>query len=387
MKKTRNLFFIPGLVIAMFSCDSKPEEAANESVEPNDKIEEANAIETGTEFSMQIHPKEDVDWYMMEAPGKGYIKVMSKSEPENLNVQVRFAEYDEWGEKKEKFLTPFLELPAAYAVHEADTFYAMVADRWNEHASEDTFKVKFEFLEEFDEYEPNNEQESAYETETGKTHKSAIFPKGEVDWFKMTTDTAGYIRVTAKDVPENLNLAVSFASFDEFDEEKSRTIQGKQELPQSVALPEPGEYYLGICDRWDENASEQLFTWKTEFIPEMDEYEPNNDYSQAKLVDVNDTIQLAIFPTQDEDIFIIHPEQSGVLSVMASKQENLEVAAGLYFLDEAENKLREIRGTDALPVKFDIEEADKDYYIQIQDRWNENADLSAFDLVLSFEPN
>ncbi len=383
--KTKILIILSVLFCLGVSCDSESKKEANESAEPNNKIEEANAIVPGAEFSMQIHPKEDVDWYMMEAPGKGYIKTMSNAVPEDLDVQVRFAEYDEWGEKKEKFLTPFLKLPGAFAVHEADTFYAMVADRWNEHASEDSFKVKFEFIEEFDEYEPNNNRESAHKTQTGKTHKSAIFPKGEEDWFKITTDTSGYIRVTAKDVPEALDLAVCVATYDEFDPENSKTIKGKKELPHSVALPEPGVYYLGICDRWNENASEELFTWKADFIPEMDEYEPNNDYSKAKIIDVNDTIQVAIFPTGDKDVFKIHPKQSGALSVMAAKNEDIEASAGLYSLDEAGNELNELRGIDALPVKFDIEEANKDYYIIIRDRWNENADMSVFDLVLSFE--
>jgi hypothetical protein len=385
--KTKILILLTVFFCLGVSCDSESEKEANESVEPNNKIEEANAIKPGAEFSMQIHPTEDVDWYMMEAPGKGYIKAMSNAVPEELNVQVRFANYDEWGEKKEKFLTPYLELPGAFAVHEADTFYAMVADRWNEHASEDSFKVKFEFLEEFDAYEPNNDRETAYETQTGKTHKSAVFPKAEEDWFKISTDTSGYIRITAKDVPEALDLAVCVATYDEFDPENSKTVEGKQKLPHSVALTEPGEYYLGICDRWNENASEELFTWKAEFIPEMDEFEPNDDYTKAKRIDVNDTIQLAIFPSGDKDIFIIHPKQSGVLSVMASKREGLEVSAGVYSMDEAENELNELRGIDALPVTFDVEEADKDYYIKIQDRWNENADMSVFDLVFSFEAN
>ncbi|MGM0650604.1 MAG: hypothetical protein ACQES1_08880 [Bacteroidota bacterium] len=382
--KNLHLCFVLSLLILIVSCGESSKKQ-NESVEPNDEIDEANSIETGDEFEMKVHPKEDKDWYQVEVPGQGYLKLGAKNVPDDLNAQVRFASYDEWGDKKEAFLTKFLKFPATVAVPEKDTLYAMVADRWNENASETPFTLKFEFIEEFDEHEPNNGPELAKEIEAGKTFKSAIFPKGEEDWFKIKISEPGYIKLGAKDVPEDLNLAVYFATYDEFDDEKSKTIKGKGEVPQSVAITEPGEYYLVLGDRWNDNASEGLFTWKPEFIPEMDEFEPNNKYVDANEVQLNDIVQIAIYPKKDKDFFRINAEETGTLTLKASKQDEVNVAGGIYVLNDDDNELEAVKDMDELPVKFDIEETGKDYYIKIQDRWNDNASTELFDVIFDFE--
>ncbi len=381
MKKL-HLFLLAGFLMFFISCGSESEKKENESLEPNDKIDEANSIEPGVEFDMKIHPKEDQDWYKIIIPGPGYLKLVSKNIPEDLDVQVRFARYDEWGEKKEVFLTNFLTLPAAVAFEEKDTCYALLADRWNENASETPFSLKFEFIEEFDEHEPNNDVEAAKAIELDKGYKSAIFPKKDEDWFKFTTTEQGYIRVMCKENPEGLDLAVLFATYDEFD--GTDVIKNKKALPQSIALTEPGEYYLKLSDRWHEKASEQLFTWKPDFIPEMDTCEPNNDYADAKLINGNDTVRLAIFPKNDLDMFKFTPESPGMLKIKSGKTNDVNVSAGIYKLNEDKNELKELQGLKELPVKYDVVETGMDYYIVIRDRWKEKESPDPFDVMFEY---
>ncbi|MEA3447009.1 MAG: hypothetical protein U9Q98_00960 [Bacteroidota bacterium] len=383
MKKL-HVFFLLGLLITCISCGSDSSEKQNESVEPNDKIDEANSIAPGTEFQMKIHPKEDKDWYKVEIPGQGYLKLVSKNVPDELNAQVRFATYEEWGEEKENFLTNFLKMPAAVAFEGKDTCYALVVDRWDENASETPFTLKFEFIEEFDEHEPNNEVEAAKDIELGKAYKSAIFPKGEKDWFKFTTSEQGYLHVACKDKPEGMEVAVAVATYDEFSEEKIEYLKNLDAMPQSVVLTDPGKYYIVVSDRWDENASEKLFTWKPEFIPEMDTCEPNNTFTDAKLVACNDTVNLAVFPKDDKDIFKFTPEGPGKLKIKSRKMEDVNVSAGIYKLNEDENELKELQGVNELPITYDVVEAGMDYYIVIRDRWHEDESPETFDVIFEY---
>ncbi|MGC9331433.1 MAG: hypothetical protein ACP5DZ_06090 [Bacteroidales bacterium] len=382
--KNLHVFYLLAFMIIYVSCGSDSEKKKNASTEPNNTIEEANPIKTGSEFQMTVNPKKDVDWYKIEIPGQGYLKLVSKTVPENLDAQVRFATYEEWGEEKENFLTNFLKMPAAVAFEGEDTCYALVADRWNENASETPFTLKFEFIEEFDEHEPNNEVEAAKDIELGKAYKSAIFPKGEKDWFKITTNEQGYLHVACKDKPEDMELAVAVATYDEFSEEKVEYMKNLDVMPQSVTLTEPGEYYIVVRDRWDENASEKLFTWKPEFIPEMDTCEPNNTFADAKLIACKDTVKLAVFPKEDEDFFKFTPEGPGKLKIKSGKMEDVNVSAGIYKLNEDENELKELQGVDELPITYDVIETGMDYYIVIQDRWRENESPEAFDVIFEY---
>lgn len=379
--KNLHLFLLSGFLMFFISCGSELEKKENDSVEPNDKIDEANFIEPGVEFDMKIHPKEDIDWYKIIIPSPGYLKLMSKNIPDDLDVQVRFATYDEWGKKKEKFLTNFLTLPAAIAFKEKDTCYVLVAERWNKNESETPFILKFEFIEEFDEHEPNNDVETAKDIELYKEYQSAIFPKKDEDWFKFTTTEQGYIRVMCKENPEDIDLAVSFAVYDEFD--GTQVIKNKENLPQSIALPKPGEYYVKLCDRWNAKSSDQLFTWKPEFISEMDTCEPNNEYVDAKLIEAGDTIKLAIFPKSDLDMFKLTPESPGMLKIKSEKTD-INVSAGIYKFNEDKNELEKLQDLYELPAKYDVIETGTDYYIVIQDRWKEKESPEPFVVIFEY---
>ncbi|MDA3819548.1 MAG: hypothetical protein PF590_03655, partial [Candidatus Delongbacteria bacterium] len=382
--KNLNVFILLGLLITCISCGSDSSEKQNESSEPNDKIDEANSIEPGTEFQMKVHPKEDGDWYKVEIPGQGYLKLVSKNVPDEIDVQVRFATYEEWGEEKENFLTNFLKMPAAVAFEGEDTCYALVADRWNENASETPFTLKFEFIEEFDEHEPNNEVESAKDIELDKAYKSAIFPKGEIDWFKITTNEQGYLHVAYKDKPEDMDVAVAVATYDEFSDEKIEYLKNLDVMPQSVTLTEPGEYYIVVSDRWNENASEKGFTWKPEFIPEMDTCEPNNTFADAKLVACKDTVKLAVFPKEDKDMIKFSPGEPGTLKIKSAKIDDVNVSAGIYKLNDDENELKELHGVDELPITYDVTDTGMDYYIVVQDRWHEDESPETFDVIFEY---
>lgn len=168
MKKRNLLLFVLGFFFIACGSGNDSKEEQAESNEPNNKIEEATAVDLGSEFNLKIDESGDIDWFKVEVKEQGYLQVMAKGLPEDLDIQMRFAKYDEWGDDKEDFLTSFAEMPTAIQVLEEGTYYVMVAERWGEKSSDDEFTLKIEFTKEFDEYEPNSDVLTAQLVEFGE---------------------------------------------------------------------------------------------------------------------------------------------------------------------------------------------------------------------------
>ncbi len=358
----------------------------NASIEPNDEIYQANTISLGTEFSMAIYPEGDVDWYEVEVPGQGYLQVLVRDVPDGIGTpRARLATFDEWGEQQENYLTDFLRTPCAMHVLEEGNYFVRINARSPRQYSEDEFYVKFNFVEEFDPHEPNNSVEEAVELEFGEEYKSAIYPRYDEDWFKFRVEEQGYLQTKARNVPDNLELRAYYAIYDEYGEEKVDVIRGIERLPTAVAVTEPGDYYVVLNDRRGRNESKDLFNWKVNFIPEMDKYEPNDHFTDAKEIGLNDTIQIAIFPKGDKDFFKINPENTGKLRIMSRNHGDIDPTVAFYSLDPDDpNKLKELKSKSRLPAEFEIEEIDQ-YYLKISDRRHRNESQDLFDVILRYE--
>lgn len=383
MKKSNLFLFV--VMIFLISCGSQEEQRDNASIEPNNTIEEANTIDLGFEFAMKIHEDDDVDWYEVEVPGQGYLTVAAKGVPSELDLSVRFATYEEWESNPENFITSNLKLPASVSIIEEGTYFVRVSDRYSRNSSDEEFMLRIDFTEEFDKFEPNQSPQEAKLVEFGVEYESAIFPIGDEDWFKVNVKEQGYLSVRARNVPDNLELATYFATYDEYSSQKINTIKGKGELPQNIAITEPGEYYIVLCDRWDRYASKELFTWTVDFIEEMDIYEPNNTHSDAKEIQPNDTIEIAIFPIGDQDFFKINFEEEGKLTIRAGSHGIKDLTAKIHKLDTLTNKYKTVATYYSFPVTHKVEEIETAYYIEFYDRWNRHASPDLFNLIFSFE--
>ncbi len=392
MKKPIIAIITATLLFISYSCQPGKD---NASIEPNDEIDQANTIDLNTEFSMAIYPQHDIDWYEVEVPGQGYLQVLVRDVPD-LTLVARLATYDEWGEQKENYLTGRRKTPCAMHIFEEGTYFIKMRD-YTQYAdaywlggqyskySEEEFYVKFNFVEEFDPNEPNYDVENAVKAEFEKEYESAIYPRGDQDWFKVNVEEQGYLQVQARNVSDDLSLRVHFADYDEYRSEPVQIIRDKESLPTAMAVVEPGDYYIVLSDDRDRNESMDLFNWKVNFIAEMDNYEPNDCFTQATEIGVNDTIKIAIFPKGDKDFFRINPEEAGVLRVMSRGHGDIEPTVALFAPDPDDpGKLTELKSKTRIPTDLKIEEAGK-YFIKISDRRHRNESQDLFDILLRFE--
>ncbi len=374
------LFLFFGL-FAFYSCG----DGSGNVGEPNDEIEQANPVKLDAPFQMKIDEKGDKDWYSVDLPGQGYLKILAKNVPEELELEGAITVFEEWQSNDNKFMKSWTKIPFAAAIHEKGKYHIAIIDNYNDAMSEDKFEVKFTFIEEFDNFEPNNSPKKAERVNFNEEYKSAIYPVGDNDWFTFKTDEPGYVTVKAKNIPENLELEARYTNYDEYAADKIDVFRNYGKLPHSAAIPEPGEYYFHILDNYNDAESEKLFEWKIEFIPEMDEAEPNNKMEDAKILNTTDTINLSIFPKGDIDIYKLNVNKKGTLTVKAKGYETIVPEVHLAMKDTTgKNELKNIGKWQKLPAVLEIPDVKKEYYLKFIDNYNDAEYPEAFTVVTEF---
>ena len=352
-------------VLFLVSACSSPEKK-NEIGEPNNSILEAGLLQSGESYTMKIDSVGDVDWYAVPVSGKGYLDVSTKNVPKGLNLVIRFAEKQEWEQKKVKWRTSELGLPATIPIYEADTVYFRIKDKFNKNASDEEIVFKPEFIEEFDQYEPNNVSDSAKMVTTGEVIKSTFYPTSDIDWFRTTVDSSGYLMLQARSVPKNINVHVRFAKKpDAFS--KIDYISSGMDLPAAIQVTDPGDYYFYLKDKFNAEMSKDMAEWKIDFIPEMDTTEPNNNFDQAYLLAIDDTVKIAIFPVGDHDYFTLTPDANSTIRIATKHPKNLRPEIQLYVEKDFERK--PIGKWQELPTTLEVEAGQK-YYIRLHSKLN-----------------
>lgn len=356
------IIYIIAILFIVAACSSPTKK--NSIGEPNNSILEAGVLNSGESYNMKIDTVGDIDWFALPVAGQGYLNISTKNIPENLNLIVRFAEKQEWEPTKQKWITGDLNLPATIPVEKPDTIYFVFKDKYNDNASEEDIVFKADFIEEFDQYETNNVADSAKAVATGEIIESAFYPTSDIDWFKTTVDSSGYLMLQARSVPKNINVEVRFAKrADEFSEAKY--ISGGLGLPAAIQVSDPGDYYFYLKDKHHSNMSKDMAEWKVDFITEMDATEPNNNFDEAYNLSVNDTVQTAIFPKGDTDYFMITPESNATLRVAAKHAKDLQLEIQLY--QEIDFEQKPVGKWQSLPATIDVA-ANQKYYIRLHNR-------------------
>jgi len=374
------IFSIFSLCCSCSFLDKKNDKESGKGIgEPNNTILEAGILKTGEINTMKIDTIGDIDWYAIPVSGQGYLTVSTKKVPENLNLQVRFAEKQAWEKEKHKWYTDWNYMPHTISVEKSDTLYFAIIDNHNDEASDEEIEFKVDFIEEFDEYEPNDQPDEAVEVASGELMRTAFFPKSDVDWFKIDVDTSGYLMIRAKSVPEPISVIVRYATRkSEFD--KVEYIKDWQTLPAGIQVTEPGTYYFSLIDNHQDAMSQEKAEWKVDFIEEMDPTEPNNSFKEAYAVTTNDTVQMAIFPKGDVDIFKLTPEKSAAIRISADAPGDIKLQFRLHVIEDFEEK----RLTEWLYLPQHIEvEGGKEYYFEIIDNHHDAYSEKPFELKIA----
>src|SRR6056297_3017259 len=292
MKKVA-LFTLIGLLASVILTGCGGGKSGGGDKEPNNSIGEANSVSFGETFPITINPKGDVDWFKVELPEQGYLKIQAGEVPEDLGLEVAFSRYEEWEGEKEKRLRGWNRLPDAVSIQKKGTYYFAIKDDYDDAFSKEAVDIKATFLKEFDSNEPNDSPDKAAEIKIGSVVKPAIFPVGDQDWFKVSASEQGYLRIQTKNVPEGIAPEVFYATYDEWADSKVKKIRNWSHLPDACFVPDSGDYLIRLHDDYDDGSAETTFGFKVDFLEEMDKGEPNDEFKNAKPVSRGDTLTVA----------------------------------------------------------------------------------------------
>lgn len=356
--------------------------AASGEKEPNNTISKANPITLDESTAITINPEGDVDWFKTELPEQGYLKVQAGEVPEELGLEIAFSLYKEWEDEKEERFRGWNKLPDAVFIPEQGTYYFAIQDDYNDDFSKNPVNIKASFKKEFDTFEPNNSAEESKMVEIGSVVEPAIFPEDDEDWFKVNVKEQGYLMLMAKEIPEDITPEIIIATYDEWAEPKVEEIRGWKKLPDACFISDSGEYLIRLHDDYDDDYSESNFKLKIDFLKEMDEGEPNDDFREAKYVERGDTLNVAIFPEDDRDYYRIKIHEGKNLKLMAKGFSDIVPEAMLLISDKDDSdELKEVSDWQKLPAEFKVEE-NKEYFILLHDDYDDEGSSKPFKLLI-----
>ncbi|MFH1549575.1 MAG: hypothetical protein ABIH04_03355 [Planctomycetota bacterium] len=328
--------------------------------QPGESIDDAAQIELDKPAEAKIAEKGQVNWYAFDVAKDGYVEVSAANVPGGIGVVAGL-----YGGDKKHIANAWL-FPV-----KPGKYYLSISDDRNDAASPQAFSITVKFTDsaKIDRHEPNNDIKSAKMVELDKPFDGAIVPVGDVDFFKFKVEKPGYVEAIFQKWPQvkDLSPVVYYYSAD-----------GTQIRKRGDVRLEPGEYYVSVCDSWNDRYSLSQYTLTLKFTPEMDLHEPNNDTKSAKMVELDKPFDGAIATVGDIDFFKFTMEKPGYVEAQFQKWPDVkDLSPVIYYYSADGTRIRE-RGE----VRLEAGE----YFVSVCDGWNDRSSLSQYTLTLKFTP-
>ncbi len=289
----------------------------DDGYETNNSIGNAWPLDMNGEVQGHIFPLADADWFQFWAEQPGRFTVSATDIPADIDAAFRLYNGDgqiiyDWTVSPR----PGGDAQAVYDLKLPGAYYLEFADSYNDKRSADRYTLKIAFMRSVDSNEPNDSYATARRIPPTGKRRLTVLPKGDADWFRLKVDQAGELRLAATEVPQTLDVSMRVYNSD-------RAIIADWMVPPrpggdtiaQVDLPAPGEYYVEIADSYNDQADIAHYTFETAFIPQADQYEPNNALGSATPVSTNSEFLFNILPRGDTDWFAMAIEAAGELAV------------------------------------------------------------------------
>ena len=365
--------FIPALLLSasIFGQDSN---------EPNDEFGEATVIpleDLTYEGEGFINPDGDEDYYRIEFPRTGLL-VVQIVVPSNIYPNLALFNENQEEVKtvqgSQGTTTTFIG-----KICSAGTYFFRIKDRFRDNSSTEAYRFTAT-LNIDDDFECNDRFNEASVVTLGDTIVGTVLDEGDEDYYRIEFPRTGLL-VAQIVVPSNIypNLTL----FNE-DQEEIKTVQGSQGTTTTFVgkICDAGTYYLRVKDRFSDNFSTEIYRL-TPVLDTLDVYECNDQFTDAALVELGDTIIGTIQDEGDQDYFRIDVTRTGVLSAQISVPSNLY--PNLTLFDEDQVELVSIQGGQGITTTLTNQFCSPGtYYLRVRDRFSDNSSSDAYRLNLDY---
>ncbi len=229
--------------------------------EPNNSFGSAAPLAIGEAIKATILPRADSDWYRIDVDEQGELKVTISDVQKDMDISFRVWDSDL------RPITGWIAPLKTGGVTEGTidlpiqgSYVIEVRDGRDDARSVLPYSLRATYTPTNDRGEPNNSFGSAVPLKLGSAISGTILPRGDADWYRVSTVRPGNLRVQISESPENLDLVVRV-----WNDEK-RTISGwiaplrsGGETTGEVAIPKAGTYFIEVRDGRDDDRSVKAY--------------------------------------------------------------------------------------------------------------------------------
>ena len=228
-----------------------------DSFEPNNSFGSATPLAIGETVNATILPRADSDWYRIDVDEQGELRVTLSDVQEEMDLSFRI-----WDADLRTITGWFAPLKAGgdtegtIDLPDQGSYVVEVRDGRDDARSVLPYSLRATYTPTNDRGEPNNSFGSAVPLKLGSTISGTILPRGDADWYRVSTVRSGSLAVQISESPVNLDMVMRV-----WNDEK-RTISGwiaplrvGGETTGEVAIPEAGIYLIEVRDGRDDDRS------------------------------------------------------------------------------------------------------------------------------------
>jgi preprotein translocase subunit SecB len=331
------------LLILLLSVTTLQKVNSQNETEPNNSFSTANTISLTNnkgEIKGAISTSGDEDFYKVEITQPGVFDVTISNITNNMDMDL-FIYDSSQSQIAFRGVNNSPNLTTSQLVCEVGTYYFKLSDDGSEF-SNDLYNLKIE-LDTSDIYECNNSFSEASLIQLNQTVQGKIKNAGDEDFYKVEITQAGVFDVTISNITNNMDMDLFI-----YDSSQSqiafRGVNNSPNLTTSQLVCEVGTYYFKLSDDGSE-FSNDLYNLKIE-LDTSDIYECNNSFSEASLIQLNQTVQGKIKNAGDEDFYKVEITQAGVFDVTISNIVDIDM--DLFIYDSSQNQIA-FRGVNDSP--------------------------------------
>lgn len=292
----------------------------NAEVEPNNSFGTANLTGANHTLSATILSPGDRDWFAFEVDDHGELQLGITNVAPDLAVDVRV-----WTANKETLTDWYRPLAAGgdttavVDLPSTGRYLLEIAADSGQQASADPFTVALSFTPSAEQGEPNNSFGAAAPLSIGQALSVTLLPAGDRDWYRLTVDHHGELRLAATNVAPDLAVNVRvWTGNKETLTDWFAPLAAGGDTTAIVDLPAPGDYFLEIAGGDGRQRSIVPFTLAVDFTASADQGEPNPNFGMATPLALGQPLQATILPAGDRDWYAFDVDHHGELRLIIS---------------------------------------------------------------------